>query len=438
MHTESKRVDRTKKYSILYVDDEESNLRIFRTSFKRYYKVHTVASGEEGLKVLQENPVDLILTDQKMPEMTGVDFLKQVIPHYPDPVRIIVTGFSDTESIIRAINECGIYQYITKPWKNEELKFIIDKALESYQIRMNNKQLVNQLKEANEDLEQKVIDRTQELAQKNEEVRKSRDILFKTAEAMRKTNNKLTNSINYAKRIQNAILPPIESIKAKIPNSFVLFKPRDIISGDFYWYGEVGNKTILGAFDCTGHGVPGAFMTLIGNDLLNFIIHAEHITDPAIILSKLHKKVVEHLKQDANQNQDGMDVAICVLDEDNNTLEFAGAKNTLVVIKDGEMTEYKGDKFPIGGTQGYLQRDFSKQTISLNGGAACYMFSDGYIDQFGGEDNKKFMRKRFKNLLQEITHDPMDKQKDVLENTIEDWMNGYTQIDDILVVGFKL
>lgn len=432
-------MDGSKKYSILYVDDEESNLRIFRTSFKRYYKVHTVSSGEDGIRVLQENPIDLILTDQKMPEMTGVDFLKQVIQDFPDPVRIIVTGFSDTESIIRAINECGIYQYITKPWKNEELKFIIDKALESYQIRMNNKMLMDQLKEANEDLEQKVIDRTQELARKNEEVRKSRDILYKTAEAMRKQNIKITNSINYAKRIQNAILPPIESIKAKIPDSFVLFKPRDIISGDFYWFGEVDNKIIIGAFDCTGHGVPGAFMTLIGNDLLNFIIHAEHTTDPALILSKLHTKTVEHLKQDANSNQDGMDVAICVLDKEKQELEFAGAKNTLVVIKEGELSEYKGDKFPIGGTKGYVERDFSKQTISLNGnGASFYMFSDGYIDQFGGEENRKFMRKRFKNLLQEITHKPMTEQKNILETTINDWMEGHTQIDDILVVGFSI
>jgi len=430
-------VDRAKKYSLLYVDDEESNLRIFRTSFKRHYKVHTAASGEAGLKVLEENKIDLILTDQKMPEMTGVDFLKRVITNHPDPVRIIVTGFSDTESIIRAINECGIYQYITKPWKNEELKFIIDKALESYQIRMNNKQLMDQLKDANEDLEQKVIDRTKELAHKNEEVRKSRDILYKQAEEMRKVNIKITNSINYAKRIQNAILPPQETIEEKIPDSFVLFKPKDIISGDFYWFGEVSNKIILGAFDCTGHGVPGAFMTLIGNDIMNFIIHAEHTTDPAEILSKLHTKIVEHLKQDSTQNQDGMDVAICVLDKDKNELIFAGAKNTLVVINEGEVSEYKGDKFPIGGTRGYSERDFTKQVIPLNGGSSFYMFSDGYIDQFGGDENKKFMRKRLKNLLKDIANQPMKEQKEVLDETIVDWMSGHNQIDDILVMGFR-
>lgn len=369
------------------------------------------------MKILDENKIDLILTDQKMPEMTGVEFLKNVIPKHPDPFRLIVTGFSDTESIVEAINECGIYQYVTKPWKNEEMRFVIDKALEAYQMSMDNKQLLNQLREANEDLEKKVIDRTQKL---------------------NKQNDKIRHSINYAKRIQNAILPSIPDIKKKLPESFVLYKPKDVISGDFYWFGEVDGKDIFGAFDCTGHGVPGAFMTLIGNDLMNLITFVHKETNPAKILSRLHTEVVSQLRQDETQNQDGMDVSICVLDKATNTLEFAGAKNTLVYLQNGELKEIKGDKFPIGGTKGYESREFAKHKIQLDGKGQFYMFSDGYIDQFGGAEGRKFMRKQLKEVIQKIHDMPMEDQKAILDKTIINWMGAKeTQIDDIVMLGFQ-
>jgi hypothetical protein len=179
-------------------------------------------------------------------------------------------------------------------------------------------------------------------------------------------------------------------------------------------------------------------MTLIGNDLMNLITFVHKETDPARILSRLHTEVVNQLRQDETQNQDGMDVSICVLDRATNTLEFAGAKNTLVYLQNGELKEVKGDKFPIGGTKGYESREFAKHVIQLDEKGQFYMFSDGYIDQFGGENGRKFMRKQLKELIEKIHDMPMQNQKEILDKTLIDWMGEKeTQIDDIVMLGFQ-
>ncbi len=253
-------------------------------------------------------------------------------------------------------------------------------------------------------------------------------------------NKHITDSINYAKGIQDAMLPRMEVIKNAIPNLFIFYRPRDIVSGDFYWFNEVNGKIVIAAVDCTGHGVPGGFVSMMGHDLLNEIVDARKITAADQILIDLHKGVSKALKQQENQNRDGMDMALCVIDKGKNILEYAGAKNPLLYIEDGEMHRILADKMPIGGIEDEdLQgKIFSKHEFDLKTEKVFYMYSDGYADQFGGEEKKKFMSKPFRELLFSIHQEPFDHQKEILEKTFVDWMGNESQVDDVLVVGFKV
>ncbi len=273
----------------------------------------------------------------------------------------------------------------------------------------------------------------------------------------------ITNSINYAQRIQNAMLPGERSLKFLINDSFVLFKPKDVVSGDFYWFYNVktgtnlneydsenntgverlpdpmeARKVVVAAVDSTGHGVPGALMSMIGYNLLNMIA-SKSVFEADKILSELHKSVRFALQQYKNDNKDGMDMSLCVIDKDAKTMEFSGAKNPLVYIQDGELFYIKGDSHPIGGSQGDAKRTYTKHVISIEKPTSFYLFSDGYADQFGGEESRKFMIKNFKELLLRIHTLPFDEQKNILETTIEDWKGNHEkQLDDILVMGMKV
>ncbi|OJJ21078.1 hypothetical protein BKI52_10935 [marine bacterium AO1-C] len=262
----------------------------------------------------------------------------------------------------------------------------------------------------------------------------------------------IKDSIEYAQRIQNAILPPIEKIQQALPESFVFYQPRDLVSGDLYWFAEkkeLGqDKVIIAVLDCTGHGVPGAFMSMIGNDLLNQVVHDKEIHSPEVILQELHRLIRQVLRQDELDNNDGMDMGILTINKKDKTIDFAGAKHSLMLIQDGEMQIIKGDRMPLGGEQIEKQRVFKNYRFAMpevSGTLRLYMASDGYQDQFGGERGRKFMTLRFRELLQNIHHHPMAKQKEILETTLSDWMqypgvekNKYDQIDDILVLGICL
>ena len=412
------------KDTILYVDDEVSNLQGFESIYFTEYNVLTATSGKQALEMLDDNEVHLIITDQKMPEMTGVEFLNQAFTKHPDPIRIILTGYSDIEVIIQAINSVGIYRYVTKPWDVQEMDMIIKQGLETFTLRRENKRLVEDLRKANEGLEAKVQERTEQVLEQKEEIEIK--------------NEKITSSINYAKRIQDAMLPKVDFVKQYVDDAFVLFKPRDIVSGDFYWFNEYYGKTIIAVVDCTGHGVPGAFMSMVGSQALNNIVNIKHYDQPDLILSELHKEVKSLLNQQDGNNQDGMDVALCVIDNDRQMLSFSGAKNPLVYVKEGELEIIKGDKFSIGGIQNDQERSFHNHKILIDEPTTFYMFSDGYQDQFGGPEGRKFMIKRLKDLLLNIHNKPLNEQKIILEENINDWMKEHKQIDDILVVGFQV
>jgi ligand-binding sensor domain-containing protein/serine phosphatase RsbU (regulator of sigma subunit) len=274
-------------------------------------------------------------------------------------------------------------------------------------------------------LEEKVTERTIELKDANDQL----SVAFQD----------IKDSINYAKKIQDAILPLDEEMKRALPQSFVLFKPRDVVSGDFYFFNKKEDKIFIAAVDCTGHGVPGAFMSMIGSSLLNEIISKKGPHDAASVLKKLHQGVRKSLKQDRDsyESKDGMDLALSVIDTTNNTLQYSGAKRPLFYFNNGNFEEIKADKQSIGGLEMEDNYTFTNHNFELKKGDTFYLFTDGYVDQFGGEHEKKFSTKRFKEVLSTLQHLPLSEQKTKLDETIETWKSHIEQIDDILVIGLR-
>jgi serine phosphatase RsbU (regulator of sigma subunit) len=267
-------------------------------------------------------------------------------------------------------------------------------------------------------------------------------VLNEQNEEINEQRTKILSSINYAKKIQNSILLPEEQIQKFLPNSFVYFKPKDIVSGDFYWFSKLGSRYIIATIDCTGHGVPGAFMSLIANSKLNKVVNEKGIHDPGKILTEVHKEIISSLNQEAHKNnaQDGMDMSLCIIDPTNMKIQFAGAQNPIYLVKDQQAKEIKGDGFSIGGSFfiNHSSSDFTTKEISYEEGTYLYMFTDGYIDQFGGEDNKKMNKKRFKELLLHTSHNGLTNAKTHIENTFHQWRGLNPQIDDVLIIGTKL
>ncbi|MCK4664830.1 MAG: SpoIIE family protein phosphatase [Bacteroidales bacterium] len=292
-------------------------------------------------------------------------------------------------------------------------------------------------------LEQKVKQRTKQIQQKNEELAKK--------------NKNITDSIRYAKRIQEAILPTEKQVEEKLSNSFVLFKPKDIVSGDFYWLEKIKNKILFSAIDCTGHGVPGAFMSILGSNGLHRSVSEFNLEKPGEIMDKLNDLVQETLQSSINADvKDGMDMALCVLDIEKKQLEYSGANNSIYIIREkgkileenknkfeptleGEthdLYEIKANKQPIGAY--FNRKNFTTHTFKLEKDDTIYLFSDGFADQFGGPKGRKFMYKPFKRLILSLQDKEMHKQKNILNDTIDNWMEDVEQIDDICLIGVRI
>ncbi len=252
-------------------------------------------------------------------------------------------------------------------------------------------------------------------------------------------NKKINDSINYAKRIQNAILPNSRLINKVLSDSFILYKPRDVVSGDFPWFVQIKNDIFIAAVDCTGHGVPGALLSLIGYFLLNDIVRSRKITEPGKILDLLDEGVTQTLRQDQDDSatKDGMDIALCRVNTEARTVEYAGAHRPLYFMKDGVMDEVKGNKFPIGGGIYKNQTNFTTTKLALGKGDSFYFSSDGFPDQFGGPEVRKFGPKKIREIIERVHKNPMEEAAQVFDTEWETWKGDHKQTDDVLLIGIK-
>ncbi|MES2838376.1 MAG: SpoIIE family protein phosphatase [Bacteroidota bacterium] len=270
--------------------------------------------------------------------------------------------------------------------------------------------------------ERKVIER--KLQQKNAELE------IKNAE--------LLQSIRYAKRLQQAILPSVDIITRHVSDAFVLYQPKDIVSGDLYFICEQDNKLLVAAIDCTGHGVSGALMSVMANNLLKQVIAKVGVNSPAELLQELDVALYESINRGQKEiKSDGMDVALAIFDLQNKSLLFAGAFRPFYLIRNNELTEFSGSKYPVGFYSG-VTKTFETINLKLEYNDQLYFFTDGYIDQFGGENDKKFTKKRFKDLLLSAAQMEMDEQESFLEYAFNNWKQNGEQTDDILVIGVKV
>ena len=270
-------------------------------------------------------------------------------------------------------------------------------------------------------------------------------VVFKNNKERLKSNQLLTvknkevmDSIKYAQRLQNAILPPLSVINKNLSDSFILYKPKDIVSGDFYWVQNIGGTTYFAVVDCTGHGVPGAFMSIVGYNALNQAINQHKLRKPSDILNQVNREISKTLHQADNIDiEDGMDISLCMLDTKTNELEYAGAVNGLNILRKGELKIIKGDKFSIGSTK-RNGREYSNHNFKLEKGDYIYIYSDGYADQFGGSKERKFMYKKLRQLLVDNSMLTTKQQKENLEKQFNVWKGDLEQIDDVCIMGVKI
>lgn len=299
---------------------------------------------------------------------------------------------------------------------------LLIKSLVSH-LRKRNDKTISELKERERVLSELVEQRTAEIEEKKK--------------VLELRNKEILDSISYAKRHQDARIPKPEQLKEILINGFILYKPKDIVAGDFYWFENIRGKSIIVCADCTGHGVAGALMSMLGLSLLDEIVIKNDISNPAEILNQLHDGVFHSMHQEKGENSDGMDIIVCTYDQKNKTLEYAGANRPLCLIRNGELQEFKTDKFPIGGSQHLNRQPFQSFNLELKSSDCIYLYSDGYADQFGGPEGKKMMKKRLREQLLNVHQLSQVQQKDKLNKYFIDWKKDEEQVDDVLLIGLN-
>lgn len=353
--------------------------------------------------------------------------------------------------MLKAMNNDGIWNQepavfefeISPPWYNTWWFYTLCALVLVGSISIYNSWRTKKLIADKQKLEQVVDERTKELRDEKEKVESINKEVIEQKTIIEHKNTEITDSIKYAKNIQEALLPNLNNIHTLFEQSFVLYMPKDIVSGDFYWFARNGETRFIAAVDCTGHGVPGAFMSIVGNTLLNEIVNEKQITRPGDILLELHKGVKIALNQNTQEfeRRDGMDITLCAFTANTGQIEYAGANRPLWIYrrnKDYELETIKASKFPIGGLELEENRIYENHTVMVEKGDCLYLFSDGYADQFGGPKGKKFMLTNLQKTIRSMVEKPMPQQKQELENSFNDWKQDTEQIDDVLVIGIRI
>jgi ligand-binding sensor domain-containing protein/serine phosphatase RsbU (regulator of sigma subunit) len=353
--------------------------------------------------------------------------------------------------MLKAMNNDGIwnaepvtYEFtISPPWYNTWWFYTICVIVLVTGIWLYNFFHTKKLIADKQNLERVVDERTHELREEKEKVEIINKEVIEQKSVIEHHNIEIMDSIKYAKNIQEALLPSLSEVTNLFKHCFVLYMPKDIVSGDFYWFAQNGETRFIAAVDCTGHGVPGAFMSIVGNTLLNEIVNEKKITVPGDILLELHKGVKIALNQNAKEfeRRDGMDITLCAFNSNSNEIQYAGANRPLWIYrknKNYELEVIKATKFPIGGLELEENRVYQNHVVKVDEGDCIYLFSDGYADQFGGPKGKKFMLTNLQRLLLENLNNPMDVQKEKLTNAFLEWKIDAEQVDDVLVIGIRI
>lgn len=394
------------KYKILIVDDQPKNLQVLALTLDEI-GVKTIAanSGISALKIVETNKPDLILLDIMMPQMDGyevIDKLKENDETKDIPV-IFLSAKTESEDVILGFKK-GAIDYITKPFKREELLARVETQLK---------------------------------------LKKSLDLIKKQSIELEETYSKLRKSINYAGMIQAVTIPSEATLKSLLPDSFLLFKPRDILSGDFFWIAEENNKVYLAVADATGHGVPGALISMLGISFLNELIGKLANYDSDFILDYLRKKIKLTLRQRDSMVHisDGIAISFCIIDKAKRKIQFSGAEQSLIITKrknaETKVIEVKGDNMPVSV---YIdETSFTEHDINVDENDCIYLLTDGYYDQLNPANDRRFMKKNFMKIVEEINLKPFVEQKSIIESKIYSWIGEDNhQIDDILIIGFRV
>ena len=390
------------KLRILLVEDSATDADLLVTHLKREqvnFEHKRVWTKEDFVKTLYSFMPDVVIADHNLPGFNGMEIFELLKKDKINVPFILVTGSVSEKLLIEYAKE-GIDDYILK---GNLLR--LPSAIESVVNKKKIVRLHTQLLRANEELENVYSD--------------------------------LKNSINYASKIQNAMLPEPSGLQDVFPKSFIFFKPKDILSGDFYWYEKKNQLFLVAVADCTGHGVPGALLSMMGNDLLMEAVNIRHISQPSQVLDRMNGRVRKILKHDTSEIRDGMDLAFCVFDLEKNTLAYAGAKRPVYLIRDRKLIELKPDKMAIG-EPAEPSRTFTNHEMPLLPGDRIFLFSDGYADQFNGITDKKMMRKRFSRLILHTSHIPITDQANMIMSFFDEWKDGGPQTDDALVIGIEI
>lgn len=423
----------------------DSRTRITIEERKDRERIDFIFLDRKNTSLYKESVIRIISDTSEELMVLRIELLKLLIVFAVTVVIVVILLYRKTRVITDPIKKLvSNVNRITAGHMNERAEVIGNNEIASLSEQFND--MIAELESYYNELEQKVRERTAEVVAQKEEIEAQRDtlrdqrnMLAKINESLKKAYDEIEDSIHYASRIQNAILPPDDYLQRVIPEAFFFYKPRDIVSGDFYWVAKKENKIIVSAVDCTGHGVPGAFMSIVGNNQLNYALNIENATKPSEILKILDEGVTETLRQNKNQSvQDGMDLAMVTIDRSKKLVQYAGAFNPLLLVRDGELIKFKADRVPIGGHILEVEKSFTNTEFTYKEGDMLYMFSDGFADQFGGPKGGKYMTGKFVKFLESIADQSIADQYNSLEKELKDWKGKENQVDDILVIGIRL
>jgi serine phosphatase RsbU (regulator of sigma subunit) len=431
--------------TVLLVDDQAFIGKIIERMLKSEKDIHFhyLKSAREALKMVDRISPTVILQDLMMPEIKGLHMVyyfrtKKSTRHTP----LIVLSADEDPKVKAEAFRLGANDYMVKPPDRIELIARIRYHSQAYQLMLQRDEAHRRLEERTEELKltnEQLREQIAERKRTEEALRKSKKKAEKEREAAEAANKKITDSIRYAKMIQSSLLPNPENIRSFLPDSFFIWMPRDIVGGDFIFTDYFEEGFLIAVIDCTGHGVPGAFMTIITSFGLRKVIRDEGFHDPAKILQRLSFIVKTTLQQDTDYalSDDGLDAAVCLVNPADRTLTFAGAKLPMIYTQAGEVFMLKGDRKSIGYKKSEMSFHFTDHTVRMENGMSFYLFSDGFVDQLD-ENDQRFGTSRIKELLKECQNEPFEKQRELLLEAFNKHKGTNDRQDDMTVLGFGI